>query len=70
MYTDDLKTGNNLSKKKLWRTLKVEMGAIPKLMISCIDYVLLSNALTFIHVDNPIDFVNACKIESYFQKVQ
>lgn len=50
--------------------LKVEKGIISQLMISCIDYMLLSNALTSIRADNPIDSVNVCKIESYFQKVQ
>lgn len=46
------------------------MGIISKLMISCIDYMLLSNALTSICAGNPIDSVSACEIESYFQKVQ
>jgi len=50
--------------------LKVEMGIVSKLMISRIDCVLLSTALTFVRAGNPIDSVNACTTESYFQKVQ
>lgn len=48
----------------------MEIRIISKLVISCIDYVLPNNALTFIHAGNPIDLVNACKTDSYFQKVQ
>lgn len=32
--------------------------------------MLLSNDLTSIHADSPIDSLNARKIESYFQRVQ
>lgn len=39
-------------------------------MISCIDYVLLSNNLIFICVSIAIDSGNVFKAESYFQKLQ
>lgn len=50
--------------------LREEMRIILKLMISCIDYVLLSNVLTFIHAGHSINSINSCETEFYFQKVQ
>lgn len=44
------------------------MRIISKLMILCIDYVLLSNNLAFICASKAIDSGNVFKAESYFQK--